>query len=290
MTRTSLYKAGYFGIVLITSAVLIVVIGKLLASIVVALVIGIVLLLPDWVLARYWRDLLRGLDELKRGNYEKSRTHSQSFLDQLPTQPWLKLLIWLGSSAYSRDPKALALNNLGVANIGLMEYDTARKNLENSIAIDGQNPVPYFNLGVLATRRGEAAEAATWSAKAEALGYSGWTSDPFSGALRWENAASVSQSDVATAANDTDTPRFIVELVNDDQTPMDFVIYLLQAVFGKTRGEATVIMWETHRRGRGVCGTFGQAEAERKVLYAQEIVQRHNQPLVCALRQVTGNG
>jgi ATP-dependent Clp protease adapter protein ClpS len=68
---------------------------------------------------------------------------------------------------------------------------------------------------------------------------------------------------------------FRVQLLNDDSTPMEFVLVVLKDVFGKSRDEAVEVMLETHRHGRGTCGVYGRAEAEAKVIEVADLARRH---------------
>ena len=87
-------------------------------------------------------------------------------------RPWLKRFVWLGSSTYSRDPEALALNNLGAAEIMLGQWDQAQEHLHASLAVDPLNPLPCFNLGKLFAAKGDHSAAGHWFDQAVALGYS----------------------------------------------------------------------------------------------------------------------
>ena len=62
----------------------------------------------------------------------------------------------------------------------------------------------------------------------------------------------------------------VVVLLNDDQTPMAFVVWMLESVFGKTHEEAVDIMLATHRDGRGVCGVYTPEDADQLVKQVME--------------------
>ena len=66
-----------------------------------------------------------------------------------------------------------------------------------------------------------------------------------------------------------------VLLLNDDYTPMEFVVHVLERFFGKGREEATQIMLHVHRRGVGVCGVYTYEVAETKVTQVIDFARRH---------------
>lgn len=70
-----------------------------------------------------------------------------------------------------------------------------------------------------------------------------------------------------------------VLLLNDDYTPMEFVVMLLESVFRKNQEEATRIMLHVHQRGVGICGVFTYDVAETKVNQVMDMAQRHEHPL-----------
>ncbi len=78
---------------------------------------------------------------------------------------------------------------------------------------------------------------------------------------------------------------FKVLLLNDDYTPMEFVVHVLQAFFGKGREEATRIMLAVHHRGVGVCGVYPREIAETKVDQVMDLARRHEHPLQCIMEK-----
>jgi ATP-dependent Clp protease adaptor protein ClpS len=76
-----------------------------------------------------------------------------------------------------------------------------------------------------------------------------------------------------------------VLLLNDDYTPMEFVVHVLERFFGKTREEATEIMLHVHHRGVGVCGVYTYEVAETKVAQTIEFARRHQHPLQCTMEK-----
>ena len=76
-----------------------------------------------------------------------------------------------------------------------------------------------------------------------------------------------------------------VLLLNDDYTPMEFVVHVLERFFGKGRDEATQIMLHVHRRGVGVCGVYTYEVAETKVTQVIDFARRHQHPLQCTMEK-----
>jgi ATP-dependent Clp protease adaptor protein ClpS len=76
-----------------------------------------------------------------------------------------------------------------------------------------------------------------------------------------------------------------VLLLNDDYTPMEFVVLVLQDVFNKTRDEATRIMLHVHQKGVGECGTFPYEVAETKVTRVMDAARKNQHPLQCVMEK-----
>ena len=76
-----------------------------------------------------------------------------------------------------------------------------------------------------------------------------------------------------------------VLLLNDDFTPMDFVVHVLERFFSKNRQEATEIMLHVHRRGVGVCGTYTYEVAETKVNLVMDYARKNEHPLQCTMEK-----
>lgn len=80
-------------------------------------------------------------------------------------------------------------------------------------------------------------------------------------------------------------PLYKVVLLNDDFTPMEFVVILLEKLFGMDREKATRVMLHVHTQGKGVCGIFTHEIAETKVAQVNEYAQRHQHPLLCEMEE-----
>lgn len=76
-----------------------------------------------------------------------------------------------------------------------------------------------------------------------------------------------------------------VLLLNDDYTPMEFVVHVLEKFFSKNRQEATDVMLHVHRRGVGVCGLFTFEIAETKVAQVMDFARANEQPLQCTMEK-----
>ena len=76
-----------------------------------------------------------------------------------------------------------------------------------------------------------------------------------------------------------------VLLLNDDYTPMEFVVHVVEKFFAKNRAEATDIMMHVHRRGVGICGVFTYEIAETKVAQVMDYARANEQPLQCTMEK-----
>ena len=76
-----------------------------------------------------------------------------------------------------------------------------------------------------------------------------------------------------------------VIMLNDDFTPMEFVILVLERFFSKSQEESTQIMLHVHQKGVGVCGVFTYEVAETKVQQVMDLARQHQHPLQCTLEK-----
>ena len=77
-----------------------------------------------------------------------------------------------------------------------------------------------------------------------------------------------------------------VLLLNDDYTPMEFVVHVLERYFNKDQQEATQIMLHVHQKGVGVCGIFPFEIAETKVMQVTDLARKNQHPLQCTMEKV----
>ncbi|HLX80920.1 MAG TPA: ATP-dependent Clp protease adapter ClpS [Burkholderiales bacterium] len=80
-------------------------------------------------------------------------------------------------------------------------------------------------------------------------------------------------------------PMYKVLLLNDDYTPMEFVVLVLQKFFGMTRERATQVMLKVHREGMGVCGVYPRDVASTKVQQVAAYARKHQHPLQCVMEE-----
>ncbi len=80
-------------------------------------------------------------------------------------------------------------------------------------------------------------------------------------------------------------PFYQVMLLNDDYSPMDFVVDVLQQFFNMDLDRATQVMLHVHTRGRGVCGVFTREVAETKVAQVNEYARMNQHPLLCTMEK-----
>jgi ATP-dependent Clp protease adaptor protein ClpS len=76
-----------------------------------------------------------------------------------------------------------------------------------------------------------------------------------------------------------------VLMLNDDYTPMEFVVHVLVRFFSKSQEDATMIMLHVHRRGVGICGMYPYEIAESKVTQVVDFARKHQHPLQCTLEK-----
>ena len=100
------------------------------------------------------------------------------------------------------------------------------------------------------------------------------------------NGAGVGTAIVTKTKAKTQKPSlYRVLILNDDYTPMEFVVYVLEQYFNKSREDATRIMLHVHQNGVGVCGVFTYEVAETKVTQVIDYARQHQHPLQCTLEK-----
>jgi ATP-dependent Clp protease adaptor protein ClpS len=80
-------------------------------------------------------------------------------------------------------------------------------------------------------------------------------------------------------------PLYRVVLLNDDFTPMEFVVDILESIFAMERTRATQVMLEVHTKGKGICGVYNFEIAETKVAQVMTTARQHQHPLLCTMEE-----
>jgi tetratricopeptide (TPR) repeat protein len=138
--------------------------------------VALAFFVPGRVQGHYYRDLFTGRKLMDARRWSEALPHLESFLDQVRARPGLKKLMWLGG-IYTYDVEAMALNNIGAACLELGQLDAAEAPLRQALAVDASYPIPFVNLAVLASLRGDRDGAAAASAAAKQLGFDGSSID-----------------------------------------------------------------------------------------------------------------
>lgn len=99
----------------------------------------------------------------------------------------------------------------------------------------------------------------------------------------WENQTLV----IEEASHELNEPSmYKVMIINDDFTPMDFVVDVLVHFFKMNLDRATEVMMQVHTRGKGVCGIFSHEIAETKMSQVNQYAKKNKHPLLCVMEQV----
>jgi ATP-dependent Clp protease adaptor protein ClpS len=80
-------------------------------------------------------------------------------------------------------------------------------------------------------------------------------------------------------------PLYQVVLLNDDYTPMEFVVHVLEVFFSMDRVLATRVMLQVHTQGKGICGTYSREIAETKVAQVNNYARENQHPLLCTMEK-----
>lgn len=103
-----------------------------------------------------------------------------------------------------------------------------------------------------------------------------------SSTLDTQNGQAVKTAPAKTAP----PPMYQVVLLNDDYTPMEFVVKVLQKFFGKNHEDATRIMLAVHNEGRGVCGVYPRDVAATRIAQVSQYARARQHPLQCVMEPV----
>lgn len=142
-------------------------------AILIPVIVILFLLIPGRINGYYWREFYRGRRFLEQKQYEKSLFHFNRFLWALQQRTYIKHLIWLVYSVYTRNVEAMTLNNIGAAKLEQGELREAETVLQQALDLDANYPKPYYNLAVCAAIRGEMVNAERLFSESVRLGFNG---------------------------------------------------------------------------------------------------------------------
>lgn len=178
MSRTGRYKIGYLLAVLAVTACALLLMRSIGTNVLVsAIVMAVILLIPGRVQGILYRDLFRGRRLLGQHRESEAMDHLERFLDDVRARPWLKPMIWLSWSIYTREVEAMTLNDIGAANLALGNLEESERAFREALALDREYPLPHFNMAVLHEMRGNRILTDESLAESTRLGYSGGTID-----------------------------------------------------------------------------------------------------------------
>jgi tetratricopeptide (TPR) repeat protein len=179
MTRTERYKIQYFASIAGYAAIVAVLLWQFGLQPITIIVVALLLFVPGRVQGFLWRDLYTGRRLLESGSFSSSLSASERFVQLAKSRPWLRKLWWLQGAIYTRDPVAMAQNNIGAAHLELKQFDEAKRAFSDAISLDAEYAVPHFNLAMIAGLEEDEAEKEHRLNRAAALGYSQSVIDNF---------------------------------------------------------------------------------------------------------------
>ncbi len=177
MRRTTRYKLAYVVVLAILALAAGAAIIALGGGTVTVIVVALLLLVPGRIQAFYYSDLFTGRRFLDSGEPEKAILFIERFLASIKRHPQRGKLLWLSWSIYTPSVVAMAINNLGIARLGLGQVNEAEQSFTKALAEDPLYPLPHFNLAIVHELRGNRAGAVEAVERAHQLGYTGVTLD-----------------------------------------------------------------------------------------------------------------
>lgn len=107
--------------------------------------------------------------------------------------------------------------------------------------------------------------------------------------LSGDDSSPDNTGDLAVQTSDPELKRpslFQVVLMNDDFTPMEFVVYVLEQFFAMNREKATQVMLNVHTKGKGICGVYTKDIAETKAALVNDFSRENQHPLLCEVEEI----
>lgn len=176
MTRTLRYKLIY-AMVLIAAAAVAGLIVVLIPNPAVLFLLAVAILVPGRLGALFLKDLFRSRQLVSASRFGEAADAAERFLGDLKRQPWRRHFILCFFGIYTWNVEAMALNNLGIAQMHLGELDRAESNLKAALERDPEYAIPFFNLAAVAYARGQTGEGDALLSVARDKGYTGGSID-----------------------------------------------------------------------------------------------------------------
>ena len=176
MTRVSRAKLTYFAVLFLVGLIGYWILTRIQnPSLIILLVF--VLLIPGRIQGYFWRNFYQGKKRLLLNEFEESIKYSQAFLVDLQNRPWLKKLSWITWQVYTSNLEAMTLNNIGVAQLQLGQWNNSENMLMEAIELDDDYPKPYYGLALLYKVQGFEDKANEFIVKARERGFKGTFDD-----------------------------------------------------------------------------------------------------------------
>ncbi|WGM38020.1 ATP-dependent Clp protease adaptor ClpS [Caulobacter sp. NIBR1757] len=213
-------------------------------------------------------ELRRGQLALAREDYAVAQAHTQRFLDQLARWPGLNGFIRLGLPLGSGSPRVIALTSLGHAAFKTGELEEADRRLAEALRLDPESVWGQFLMALVCFERSRNDEGRAWMARVAAQVPLGPEKELIKFARNAPRAGEEYQAIADSAARDIALPcegPVQVRLLDDDKTPMAFVVSALEDIFGLHHVDAVRVMLTVDREGAAVCGAFSAEVAQEKL-------------------------
>lgn len=133
--------------------------------------IVVIFLFPNVIQGFFWHEFFLGRHLIRQGKWEGAISHLEKFLDQLQKSPWLKFLILLRWASYTNQVEAMALSNLGVAQVNTAQLEKAEQSFKKARELDPGYAIPYFNLALIELLRSHESRARELWQSSQSLGY-----------------------------------------------------------------------------------------------------------------------
>ncbi|MBK8555806.1 MAG: tetratricopeptide repeat protein [Lewinellaceae bacterium] len=179
MTRTTLRKITYFGLLAVLIASVFWMRNTGLISLYGMLGLGLGLLVLGRIINYPLRHFFKGLRAFRRQQFQESEALFRQFLQDLERRPWIRHLNNWNYGLYTHDLETMAWNNLGAVATHEGRFPEAESCLQKSLLLDSKYPKPYYNLAVLAIRQAQPEKAQHYFDKARELGFSNDSFDQF---------------------------------------------------------------------------------------------------------------